>query len=163
MTYIWKGEIIVAPIIMRIGQGGACVDNAHAGGMFIAIDNDGVLHEKAFTEFNKQFLTHPNSNVIFMGYKIENFDKVISAAKLLHGAISQIGCINWDFTIDKSGQPVLIEANFLGGGIWVFQMAHGCGVFGERTAEILKWIKVMKKTKNSERHKYSLGKTKTTK
>lgn len=35
---------------------------------------------------------------------------------------------------------MMIEANIRGGGIWVIQMAHGCGVFGDDTAEILKFI-----------------------
>lgn len=158
MTYIWKNEIVVAPIIMRIGQGGACVDNAHAGGMFIAIDKDGTLHETAFTEFKDQYTVHPNSKVIFKDYKVENFSKVIESAKRLHSAICQIGCVNWDFTIDESGNPVLIEANILGGSIWLFQMAHGCSVFGDKTPEILRWIRLMKKTKASERNKFSFGK-----
>lgn len=45
MTYRWKNQIIVAPIIMRIGRGGSYLDNAHAGGMFIALSDD-VINNK---------------------------------------------------------------------------------------------------------------------
>jgi hypothetical protein len=160
MTYIWKNKIYHVPAIMRIGQGGANVDNAHAGGMFIAIDDDGTLHEKAFTEFKKEFMEHPDTHLKFSNYKIDLFPKVLEIAKRCHSFIPQIGCINWDFTIDEQGNPILIELNIRGGGIWVFQMAHGCGIFGERTPEILRWMRLMKHTKMSKRDKYACGRMK---
>lgn len=157
MTYIWKSEICVAPVIMRIGQGGANVDNAHAGGMFIAIDADGSLHDKAFTEFNLTFEEHPDTHLTYKGYKIPLFPNVLKAAIKCHSFIPQVGCINWDFTIDEMGNPILIEANIRGGGIWMFEMAHGTGIFGEKTPEILRWIRKMEHTKKSDRQKFSYG------
>lgn len=158
MTYIWKDDIYHVPVIMRIGQGGANVDNAHAGGMFIALDDDGTLHEKAFTEFKKEFTEHPDTKLKFKGYNIELFSKVLDAAIRAHSYIPQIGNINWDFTIDMEGNPVLIEANIIGGGIWLFEMAHGCGIFGERTPEILRWVRVMKDLRTTERARFMFGK-----
>ncbi len=141
MTYIWDGDVVCAPIIMRIGQGGSFLDNAHAGGMFIAINDDGTLHKKAFTEFRDEFFEHPDTHVAFEGYIVNNFDKIIASAKKMHSAIPQLGVINWDFTIDKNEEPILIEANTSGGSIWLFQMAWGCGVFGKNTPAILEWLR----------------------
>jgi hypothetical protein len=157
ITYRWKNEIIHMPVVMRIGKGGGVVDNAHAGGMFIAVNDDGVLHKKAFTEFRNEYEIHPDSKIKFENYKIENFKNVIDSAKKMHTMIPQVGCVNWDFTIDSDGNPVLIEANLLGGGIWVIQMAHGKGPFGKRTPEILRWIRIMKNAKIDEREKYKFG------
>ena len=157
MTYVWKNEISHVPIIMRIGQGGANVDNAHAGGMFIAVDDDGTLHKKAFTEFRKEFTEHPDTKLVYEGYKISLVPEVIKVAEKCHSLIPQIGCINWDFTINADGEPVLIEANICGGSIWLFQMAHGVGAFGERTPEILRWMKHNKSIKKSERYLYKYG------
>ena len=157
ITYRWKDEIINMPAIMRIGQGGGIVDNAHAGGMFIAVNNDGTLHEKAFTEFKNEYKIHPDSKIRFENYKIENFQKVIDSAKKMHTMIPQVGCVNWDFTIDSEGNSILIEANLLGGGIWVIQMAHGKGPFGEKTPEILRWIRLMKNAKIDQRERYKFG------
>lgn len=148
MTYRWKDKIYTSPIIMRIGQNGAFVDNAHAGGMFIALDNNGILHETAFTEFKKEYKKHPNSNIEFKNYKINSVDKVIDSAIKMHYLVPTIGVINWDMTIDENENPVLIEANVNGGSIWLFQMAHGCGAFGDLTPEILKWLQ--KKEKGNE-------------
>lgn len=144
ITYVWNERIECMPIIMRIGQGGNDIDNAHAGGMFIAVDNDGTLHEKAFTEFNVSFAYHPNTKVKFEGYKIQGVEGVIETAKKMHAAIPQLGVVNWDFTINDRGESVLIEANTLGGSIWLIQMAHGTGGFGKNTESILKWLKEQK-------------------
>ena len=157
MTYRWKNQIIVAPIIMRIGRGGSYLDNAHAGGMFIALSDDGTLHKTAFTEFKEEFVEHPDSKLKFEGYRIPLLPNVVDAVKRMHYSLPAIGVINWDMTLDESGQPVLIEADVNGGGIWLFQMAHGCGVFGERTPEILRWLHKMNETKYSDRAQYYFG------
>ncbi len=155
ITYRFRDNIEVCPLIMRIGQGGSHLDNAHAGGMFIAVDDDGTLHKTAFTEFKNEFTVHPNTNLVFEGYKIPFVDKVIESAKKLHSSIPQIGVSNWDFTIDDKGEPVLIEANVYdgktGGSVWLPQMAHGKGAFKENTAEILKWIAKLEKLPNKKR------------
>lgn len=160
ITYRWKDRIEVCPVIMRIGRGGSNVDNAHAGGMFIAINDDGKLHDTAFTEFNDRFSTHPDTGVVFSDYKINGFERVIDAAKKMHAYLPQIGVFNWDFTIDENTNPVLIEANINGGSIWLIQMAHGKGVFGNNTKEVLKWIGFMEKIPASMWSKYSYGKMK---
>lgn len=157
MTFRWKNQIIVAPIIMRIGRGGSYLDNAHAGGMFIALSDDGTLHKTAFTEFKEEFVEHPDSKLKFEGYRIPLLPNVVDAVKRMHYSLPAIGVINWDMTLDESGQPVLIEANVNGGSIWLFQMAHGCGVFGERTPEILRWLHKMNETKYSDRAQYYFG------
>lgn len=159
ITYLWKNEIKAMPAILRIGSGGNYLDNAHAGGMFIAVDEDGTLHKTAFTEFKKEYDVHPDTQLRYEGYKIELFPKVLSTAKRMHEFFPQIGVINWDFTINEEGNPVLIEMNTRGGSIWLAQMAHGKGVFGDDTVEVLKWMSMMKKKKRTERKKYSYGKT----
>ena len=151
ITYRWNDKIEHCPVIMRIGRGGNCLDNAHAGGMFIAVNDDGTLHKTAFTEFRDAYDVHPDTQIVYDGYKIEHFDEVIKSAKKMHEAIPQIGMVNWDFTIDQDGVPTMIEANTMGGSVWLAQMAHGQGIFKENTAEILKYIAEMKKLTPRER------------
>lgn len=146
ITYIWNGKVNLTPTIMRIGQGGSVVDNAHAGGMFIGISDDGVLKKTAFTEFRDRFDKHPDTGVLFENYRISGFKKVLAAAQTMHARIPQIGVINWDFTLDENECPVLIEINSdLGGSIWMTQMANGVGPFGENLEGILCWIHEMER------------------
>ena len=153
MTYRWKNKIYHAPVILRIGQGGNTVDNAHAGGMSVAVEDNGKLHKTAFTEFNKQYTEHPDTHIKFEGYSIPNVENIIEAAKRLHTLLPQLGCYHWDFTLNKDGIPVLIEANTDNGGVGLFQRTHGKGYFGERTGEILQWLAKMKKMSYSARKK----------
>lgn len=159
MTYRWHDDIIVAPATMRIGSGGSYLDNIHSGGMCIAIGKDGALHDTAFTEFNQKFQQHPDTSVKFDNYVIVNFPEVINAAVRLHEALPQLGVVHWDFTIDQYGESVLIEANTRGTSIQLIQRPWGCGAFGEKTAEILQWMKVMKRTEPHKRINYAFGKT----
>lgn len=157
ISYLWKGGIEVMPAIIRIGRGGKYLDNAHQGGMFCAVHEDGSMGEWAVTEFNEQFKEHPDTHTVFASHHLEYVDRIIRAAKRMHAAIPQLGVVNWDFTLDEGGNPVLIEANCNNGSIWLPQMAHGVGVFGERTAEVLQWIRFMKKLRPHERPRFVGG------
>lgn len=153
ITYRWKDRIEHCPSILRIGMGNNVLDNAHAGGIFIGISDDGKLCSKAYTEFNRSYVSHPDTGVKFSEYEIPIYKDVLVAAERMHMSIPQIGLINWDFTISANGKPLLIEANTKGGGIWILQMAHGVGPFGDKTYEILEWMRDEKRKKLSERNK----------
>lgn len=153
ITYIWHGRVKHAPAIIQIGQGGNYLDNAHAGGIFVAVDDDGTLHETAFTEFRQKFTQHPDTGITFKGWKINGFPDVLRAAERMHEMIPQIGVVNWDFTIDENGSPTLMEGNMRYGSIWLGQMAYGKAIFGDDTAEILQWTRKMRSLKRSQRMK----------
>ena len=140
ITYLWNGKVYHTPLTLRIGQGGSYLDNAHAGGMFIGVSDEGGLESIAFTEFGNKFEEHPDTHVKFSGYKIEFVPQIIEVAKKMHLNAPQLGIISWDMTVDKDGMIVLIEANTRGQSIWFPQMANGKGAFGENTAEILRYI-----------------------
>lgn len=71
--------------------------------------------------------------------------------------LPELGCVNWDFTLDENGTPILIEANISDGSIWLSQMSNGVGAFGQDTPEILEWIHKMEGVKLSDRYKYRFG------
>ena len=157
ISYFWKGKIEIMPIIIRMGRGGKHLDNAHQGGMFCAVNNDGTMGSLAVTEFYDRFSEHPDTHTVFAKHHIDHLDRVIEAAQRMHAAIPQIGVVNWDFTIDADGEPVLIEANCENGSVWLPQMAHGLGAFLERTPEVLQWLRFMKKLRPHERPQYAGG------
>lgn len=140
-TYLWKDRVWHFPVIMRIGQGESVLDNAHQGGMFIGLSDDGVMNECAFTEFQDRYFVHPDSGVEFKGYLVPELKEAICAVELAHQKIPQIGMISWDVVVNKSGEIIVIEMNVRGQSVWLPQMAHGKGAFGENTEEILTWIK----------------------
>lgn len=138
-TYIWKNKIWHFPMLLRIGIGGNNVDNAHAGGIFVGINDDGTMKECAFTEFQKRYQKHPDTGICFKDYVIPETPKMLEAAKKLHQRIPQVGMISWDVIIDDKGNVVIIEMNLRAQSVWLPQMAHGVGAFGKNTEDILKW------------------------
>ncbi len=142
MSYIVGDSIEVASISLRIGGGGGEVDNVHAGGLSIAVDNEGRLAKKAvrlgYGDSFESFEKHPDTGVVFDGYKFIFIDKLISAAKRLHEMTANIGVISWDFTVDKEGNIVIVEANFKAQGVWLSQMLSGESLFGRNTRTVLK-------------------------
>lgn len=157
ITYRWKDDFVSMPVFMRVGQGGAVVDNGAAGGMFVGVKPDGSLTDKAVMSYNTNIPNHPDTGVPFKGHVIKHFPKVVDAAIRLHQFIPQAGIVYWDFTIDSEGDPVLIECNISNGTIYAVQMTHGVPAFGDRTAEILRWIKKMKKTPYPQLKDHAFG------
>lgn len=157
ITYRWKDSFYAMPGVLRVGSGGGKVDNAHAGGMFMAIDDNGVIKGNGMTEFMNVYEKHPDSGIMFDGYKVNDYPKVLETAIRMHSMIPMIGTVNWDLTIDEQGEPVVIEANFLQGGFWIIQCAHACAPFGDRQPEVLQWIKKMKNLPQDKRGDFAFG------
>lgn len=133
MTYRMEDSIKTAPPIMRIGRGGSHLDNAHAGGMYIALDENGFLSKYAHDCDMNAYDKHPDTGIRFEGYRVPMVDKALDYAMQLHACLPDIGFVNWDFCINDEGQVVIIEGNLSCPSIWLFQNAHGCGVFREDT------------------------------
>lgn len=127
---------------MRIGINENYLDNAHAGGIYVAVSNEGIMQKYAMKYDQGKYEVHPNSKIRFEGYKLPFINRIIDAAIELHKCVPQIGFINWDFSVDSNENIVLIEANMMCGGIWAFQNAWGCGVFGEDTEYMIEQIKI---------------------
>lgn len=139
-TYIWDNKIWHFPVLLRIGQGKAVLDNAHQGGMFIGVSDDGVLRKEAYTEFQERYTKHPDTGIVFDGYTIPEIRKAIWATERLHSHFPQVGMISWDIVIDHNGMVNVVEMNLDSQSVWLSQMANGIGAFGANTEAILKWI-----------------------
>ena len=137
VTYITKRGYKCAPIILRIGGSKSHLDNAHAGGMFIAVDDNGFLSKEAYTEYGGKYKNHPLTGIEFNNYYIGDVSKIKDIAIKRHKMIPQFKIISWDLTINNKEKPTLIEANLFGQTIWFIQIAHGTGIFGEDTEEML--------------------------
>lgn len=141
MTYRVEGEIKCAPAIMRIGVGDTHLDNAHAGGIYIGVSDEGVLFGKAMRNYCDYYFEHPDSHIRFEGYRLPQFEKILEAGKMLHACLPSIGIVNWDFSMNDKNQVVLIESNMGCGGIWLFQNTWGTGAFREDTDRMIDLIK----------------------
>ncbi len=138
-TYLWNDKVWHFPVIMRMGQGKSNLDNAHQGGMFIGLSDDGTMNECAFTEFRDIFYAHPDSKIEFKGYSVPELKVALEAVERIHQRLPQLGMISWDVVVNEHGEAIIIEMNVVGQSAWLPQMAHGIGVFGDNTSDVLTW------------------------
>lgn len=145
ITYVTDESIFSAPVSMRVGTGNSDVDNIHAGGLGVGVDNDGKLSKYAYKlgygDNNEKIEVHPDSEIPFGGYHIPLIPEMIEMAKQCHALIPMLGILSWDFTIDKDRRITLIEVNTQDQAAWFPQMTNGKAMFGDQTQYFINQIK----------------------
>lgn len=132
-------ECVVPSAIMRIGGKGSLVDNAHAGGAFVGIREDGRLCNKVMDQYGKSSTVF--NDIDFTGeHRIKDWDKVLAFAKEAGSRIPHMRLLALDIMIDPDGNPRLIEFNCCGYSMWLFQFTTH-GAFGPYTDEIIEYCR----------------------
>lgn len=109
------GEVRVVAVTLRMGVGGGDTDNAHVGGISCGVDldtwrclkwaqTDGTLGAIRRTD------RHPDSGVVFEGYKLPFRDEVLDALRRGASALYPMPIMSWDVALTPRG-PVVLEAN----------------------------------------------------
>lgn len=104
-----KGHVVKA--ILRAGVGNTDVDNYAAGGSIYEVDLDtGVVCSRGKSKAGDNHIIHPCTDIIMLGYKIPNWDKVMEVSCKAAELLPQIGIIGWDVAITENDID-LIEGN----------------------------------------------------
>lgn len=143
LSYRSNNEIKVLYAVIRIGRKGKVVDNETAGGIKADIDlQAGRIKGVAFGNAQEKTMPQTDSGVILDNYLIPKFPSVLEFVKKLHERLPYFNLVGWDISVDKNGNPAMIEWNRAAE---LSQVAHGPG-FGEYTEEILSVVKREKNT-----------------
>ena len=110
---------------LRIGRGGSIVDNAGAGGVFGAIDEQTGVIIKVSDEFHHTFEEHPDTGIPLVGLKVPKWKEACILAKRLAEALPGCRFIGWDFALTDKGWA-MVEGNHSPLLIW--QIAAGLGI-----------------------------------
>lgn len=106
-----NGESYVVASYFRIGNDKKFVDNFNSGGMVVPIEIEtGEIIYPALDKKNNLYDIHPVSGCIIKGFKIPNWDKVITLAKDLSKVVPEVGMVGWDIAITKTGVDI-VEGN----------------------------------------------------
>ena len=111
---------------LRIGRSGSMVDNWAKGGVFVGINMEkGELMDRGFLkpQFGTSVKEHPDSHIVFDGFKIPFYKEAEAMAVMLHSFLYRSHSVGWDIAITDNG-PVFIEGN----GWWeisLIQAVHG--------------------------------------
>lgn len=130
------GITTVYSSVVRMGVGGAKVDNYSAGGVGCGIKEDGTLRDYGYNKKGERLEYHPTSNVKFENYKIPSYSKAVDLVKKAHPMVAHFRSVAWDIAIDEAGNPILIEANLCRGGTDTLQVNNG-PLYGKDTKKIL--------------------------
>jgi len=137
LTYrsVKDDNINILHCLLRIGAKGSFLDHDHLGGVVLSIDDQNKVGKYAIdrqgfkcNEVNKIDLTSIG--------EVPSMGKIRMLAKEISNSIYYGRILALDFTIDKDGNPLLIEINCWRNGISQYQMHNG-GLFKEFTNEIL--------------------------
>lgn len=138
-----SNEVVVLNCILRIGNNGALVDNAHAGGCFIGVDSDGCLGKYLCNQYGERFTVFNGIDFAGGDFHIPRFDRVLEFSRNIGECVPHLRLLQLDVAIDKEDKPVLIEYNIHGFAPWVYQFAIG-PAFGGYTDEIIDYCRLHK-------------------
>lgn len=128
ITFFRDDKVTIENAFMKIGRAGAFVDNGGAGGLLVHVNKtNGKLNTDGVDEDGFRYDKHPDNGTTFKGYQLPNWDQVIAMATELGSKVPNMCYIGWDFTCNKRGEWIVVEANSLGQ--FIGQQAtvdHGC-------------------------------------
>ncbi|MBQ8600838.1 MAG: hypothetical protein IJ407_05630 [Clostridia bacterium] len=106
-----EGEPHLLYAAMRLGSGGAVVDNFNSGGMVIPIDLEkGKLMGVAVNKKGEAFEKHPDTGISFNGYQLPDWKKCCTLASKAAVKVPGVRLVGWDLALTPKG-PVLVEGN----------------------------------------------------
>lgn len=138
MSYRRGNEIVILYAVIRIGRKDQVIDNETAGGIKADIDlATGKIKGVAFGSPKEKLMPMTDVGTVLDGYQMPCFQKVLDLVKEMHLRLPYFNLIGWDMSVDKNGNPALIEWNRAAE---LSQVAHG-PAFGEYAEEILSIVK----------------------
>ncbi|MCR5041601.1 MAG: hypothetical protein K6C36_05795 [Clostridia bacterium] len=118
---------------VRIGSGGAVVDNASSGGIMGAIDPETGVIFAAADENGGFYDNHPDTGIPIVGFEIPDWDKAVCLAKKLATVLDGQRYCGWDIAPTDKGY-LMVEGN--AGGMFVWQIPEQKGFRPEASAII---------------------------
>ena len=130
------GTIYPMHAVLRIGAKGASVDNAHSGGMFCGIDENGKLGKYCCSWLGERKTVFNDCDFANNEYIIPKYEEVKKFSIDIAERIPFQDLVAMDIAIDEHLNPKLIEINVGGFGAWLFQFVVGA-VFDPYTEEVM--------------------------
>lgn len=107
------GNVHIISRILRMGQEGTVIDNITSGGIYVPVDENGVISYPAFCDkTGESFQIHPTTKVFLAGFQVPFFKEVTELVKEIATEETEMNYIGWDVAITPEG-PVIVEGNNL--------------------------------------------------
>jgi len=137
---VTTNEVHVLGIVLRVGRQGSSVDNIHAGGYIVGINERGLLNS-FLTDADGQRITIWNG----VDYERNRFvtphlSLVLDFARHIASMIVHQRFLALDIMVDSTGHPKLIEYNIGKFSDWIFELNTGT-IFGIHTDEVISFCR----------------------
>ena len=110
VTIVREGRAHLVYSALRIGRGGAVVDNFNHGGLFTTVDQNGTVDKPAIDREGKLYYTHPDTGTAIVDLRLPDYERACAYTKKLALVRPDVGYVGWDIALTPSG-PELIEGN----------------------------------------------------
>lgn len=111
VTLVKDGRSVLMYALVRMGQGGAAIDNITSGGMYAPLNEDGIITHPAFCDREGVCHdVHPTSKTKFVGFEVPFFKEAVELVKEASLVEPEMRYIGWDVAITPDG-PILVEGN----------------------------------------------------
>lgn len=104
-----KDSVVVWQCILRYGRSGNVVDNAHFGGCFSVIDDNGCAIAAGDVKRHK-YTIHPDTGVSLIGFKVPDWEQACDLVRHLATKVGGLRFIGWDLAHTDKGW-IIVEAN----------------------------------------------------
>ena len=112
ITYFDGEKTIIQYPFMKIGQGGAFIDNGGAGGILASIDADkGFISTDGIDENGVIYKVHPDTGITLKGYQLPDWESAIQLGNALSNKIPGFCYIGWDITYTADNKWIIVEGN----------------------------------------------------
>lgn len=128
ITVNYGNSIEIKWPFLRVGRGDAIVDNAGAGGIIVAIDNEGKTFA-AGDENRNSYKVHPETKVSLIGFEIPEWEKLCKMCKEMAATCPDCHIMGWDMAYSDGEEWVVVECNY--GPNIVSQFVTGQGIRDE--------------------------------
>lgn len=120
-----NNEIQLLGVMCLMGARDAEFSNWHYGGVCVNVKRGGILDKYGFSFSDKRIEKHPDSGIVFEGYKIPFYEEALEMCLQAMNMFYGMKTIGWDIAFTENG-PVFIEGND-GWGIAAHQMVEHRG------------------------------------
>lgn len=118
------GKVHVFYPWLKVGMNGDFATCANRGSVLAGIDAEtGVINSNGKGEYLQEFAIHPNSGVVFKGFKIPDWQDLVDLVKEMALSLEQFNYVGWDMVHTKDKGWSVMEANW--GGEFLGQLLQG--------------------------------------
>lgn len=122
ITFFDGKDVTLIGGVMRCGTGDSYIDNHGGGGLMALVDMEtGTIISPASSKWRVGILRHPDTGVIFPGFRIPYWDKAMAMVRETARAVGEKGLhhVGWDIAFlpddvclveaNPSGDPVILQ------------------------------------------------------